>query len=700
MKNKKENPKYAPEEVNSLFHIGGFMLHSYVIYLEKSYYSSTFGDLEMLHRLGHLAKKYIKRDESSVKLKSVRGYTQVTIDLTKMRILADPEACLDYESTFKLKENNYPDIKVDAVEAWPAPGWVEADSKKPAVKYSSSIITATFRKGVLRFSFNETLSFSGIFNRDCIDSNVIYLRVGISGSNSFHLFLYPSGEAMLVSDWHRSNAMFLYGCTSYTGATSKKSDWRPFLAAARIRIINGKIYNTERAYYHKAVPKKSKPGKRLISSPARPLKIMSSILNDILVYMSKDEYSRGSMQYPVECSVLSYMPGTDFVKIMAEADENMSVTGAGRYVLQIDYKDFFTNIGASQISAGIRSVVLDKPYTKIDRKYLEELSAYISNKFPGTIFSDVLFLQSLLLAGCGPVYSTCGPGWNLEEFPHEESLVNLKQLFVSSVSIMLSLVNKPMELMYKSYSNGGIEVASKLLTALLPVWKTTLMDIDVRTVKADKIEKSPDYNNSIEKYLKDRRFRMLTLGEPDDIDLFNLHSRVSGKAWALRGLPQGVCYSGALANMCAVQALRQILRLLRTNSEPLGLKINKALVYSDNLYIFYDSSGGTSQEKFIKNILMNDFRPKKWLKANKISCVDRNARDIKILGLILDKEGCIRLSRETMRKINQRYIRAYKGDPDALDSSVAGRTQWFKRVRDLEGPNSYSRKLITEKKIS
>lgn len=81
----------------------------------------------------------------------------------------------------------------------------------------------------------------------------------------------------------------------------------------------------------------------------------------------------------------------------------------------------------------------------------------------------------------------------------------------------------------------------------------------------------------------------------------------------------------------------------------------------------------------------------------KILNFDRTISDVKMLGILIDKDGTVRLSRMYRRKINQAIIHAARGAK--WDNQDEGQKQWYLHVRKYMA-GDYSRKLIGEPEMT
>lgn len=177
----------------------------------------------------------------------------------------------------------------------------------------------------------------------------------------------------------------------------------------------------------------------------------------------------------------------------------------------------------------------------------------------------------------------------------------------------------------------------------------------------------------------------------------------TGGAWSKIGIPQGAAYSGTIANLVSAyiynSTLQDLFGKLKTNKR-VKMDVKDVIIYSDNMYVFFDAEKGT--DKYILTALESafkkDWRMERIFSKNKAFILDRNHQDLKLLGLIMDKEGNVRLSRKNLRKVNQEIIHNYhKGK--AWTDSLKGKVNWHRSLQKVN-EGDYSRELIFQKRAS
>lgn len=417
-------------------------------------------------------------------------------------------------------------------------------------------------------------------------------------------------------------------------------------------------------YRHWPVKKKNKPGYRLISAPIGSFKKVTAKVHDVL--------SRAFKQSSSSKGVYSYMPETDYVKKLARA--RLSVERVGRWCLEIDFKDYFTNITPRLLSLAI-----------------EKARAY-----DPALYDSILEAAVELLG-----YVNVTNRASVRDFAYDN---------------------------YGKTSEWFARYRSKILarafTTVLPLWKKNLNGLDLDKLDGSEAEHSVERLTSQYKteVVHDHNFR----------DVRRFHEQQFGSSPFLqRGVPQGACFSGDVANIVSsalagmfVTFIKSILKDMSWTPDNPTFKEPKItpVIYSDNLYIFFDAEDnihGMFLRLFDMNVsnpggfdtflgssknnmkygftqdegfeLVKDLR--KLVSFDKIMMIDRTRRDVKMLGIIIDKDGNVRLSREARRRLNQRIIHAAK---DGWTQSDVGKRVWFDNVTEFTG-GAYSRGLLSEK---
>jgi hypothetical protein len=655
-------------EFNNYFHSGMTML---LHFIHSSRHGGMFLDKDIIDGLNDCALRAYP-DKDYYTADPEKG--TVKIDLKKLRIVSDTYS---YEKLYA----------------------ASFDEDRPAITgklnsaSDSNFVDYTFKlsKGVLMISTKKHLEIASTDLRWYyeIPKKAIIFRLKVKGSDdsSFvpdcYLLVTGSGEAMMVAYSYEPIMRKLYGVdTMYTHLT--KSMVKEFYSRLAYKIVYDKTYALRSPFYHFTIPKKNKKGTRLISSPRYDLKRMSKVLNSVYnsILPTPNEYkdlSSNIYKDPVES--LSYWKGSDFVKKISE-DKQLSLEESGRFVLQIDFRDFFTNISEKDVRYSKK--FLNKYYDKKAIELLPNIMKGMAEVCPGSIYADTQFVSTIM--------RMCG-GKELVDLGFQE-------IFDSMTYMLVGPLIKPSVQLARRFTVE--EKVGYVLTECIPIWKNEILNVDMNTVNDREVKKTDKVANTLKTAISKERNSLFGTGKKFEVEnIYEVHSRVSMKPWQVRGIPQGICYSGIIANLCAITAAQDIVRTITQSSlGRMGVKINRTLQYSDNLYIFYDTTSGIDHAETIKKLILKDMDPKRWYRADKISVLDRTKRDLKMLGMIVDSEGKTRLSRVAMRKINQAHIRAYKGDRSALTDKVNGHEIYFKRVRNLSDNEGYNRQLITERKAA
>lgn len=417
-------------------------------------------------------------------------------------------------------------------------------------------------------------------------------------------------------------------------------------------------------YRHWPVKKKNKPGYRLISAPIGSFKKVTADVHNVL----SQAFKRSSSSK----GVYSYLPETDYVKKLAKA--KLSTERVGRWCLEIDFKDYFTNI-----TPRLLSLVIEKA-----RAYDPDLY-------------DSILEAAVKLLGYVNVTSRA----SVRDFAYDN-------------------YGKPVGWFARYRS----KILARAFTTVLPLWKKNLNGFDL-----DKLDGS-EAEHSVERLTS--QYKTEIVHEHNFHDVRRFHEQQFGSSPFLqRGVPQGACFSGDVANIVSsalagmfVTFIKSILKDMSWTPDTSVFKEPKItpVIYSDNLYIFFDASDnihGMFMRLFDLNVadpgrfetflgssknnmkygftqdegyeLARDLR--KLVSFDKIRMIDRTRIDVKMLGIIIDKDGNVRLSREARRRLNQRIIHAAE---DGWTQADVGKRVWFDNVTEFTG-GAYSRGLLSEK---
>lgn len=412
-------------------------------------------------------------------------------------------------------------------------------------------------------------------------------------------------------------------------------------------------------YRHWPVKKTGKKGYRLISAPGFDTKCKArNILNMLNSFVPEKEDDR--------IVQLSYMPGVDYVSELR--DMKLSIKDAGNRMLSLDYSDFFTKLSPNVIMDCLEH--LDFSGYSVAGS-LEEIleskgvSDYIERSGTSAVLGSMVWCAMA-----------------------EYATFNTKKTGDLLWSILYSARNS---------GEDGTSICSVLAEALaawtltvnLPVWKTAVAGKDILG-KTDQ----PDAAG----YIRYASFlRKSPLAESPDIKA--LHTSLNAGPWSVRGIPQGAPYSGTVANWVALRLISLLMKKICGVVESFGGQVRKVILYSDNVFVFYDCP--VSCEKIFKRELPEELADlstirehRRFLHSDKITVTDRARKDVKVLGVLIDSDGDIRLSRNTRRRLNQELIHAFKEEVE-VSRETAGRRVWFERVRDMGVPGKYARSIKT-----
>lgn len=385
-------------------------------------------------------------------------------------------------------------------------------------------------------------------------------------------------------------------------------------------------YRYDHLYRHWAVPKNGKSGYRLISAPRGGLKTEASKIHRRL---SENPIQTGLGPFGDGLeNTLSYKPGVDYVEELA--GRGLSIENAGRYCLQIDLKDFFTNLQPCTLFELIYSVCT---HTEFER----------------------LLMEAAPLLGFVKIMAKAS-----------------RKTYTSTYRVKLGLL--------------------ELYTAQLPLWKRELGGFDLEACDGTKTRNGAAKHDSV--------YRQLLIKPEDFSRIAELHREVAPYVPIVqRGVPQGAAFSVDIANLAASILAHNTVSCLKSILLDFGAEdpFVESVIYSDNIYLFYNAPAD------FRNILKREIPVKlkrrfsgakigNMMKPWKILNFDREKADVKLLGLILDKNGDIRLSRRYRRKINQSIIHAGKGEKE-WGQAEEGRKNWYLHVKAYTHGN-YSRGLV------
>lgn len=381
-----------------------------------------------------------------------------------------------------------------------------------------------------------------------------------------------------------------------------------------------KWYRCQGSYKHWAIPKNHKEGYRLISAPRGELKrVADRVHYNLSEYLETHAYTLGMLD-----NTLSYRSGMDYVKYLSERD--LSVDTVGRYCLQVDLKDFFTNIGPQTVSFLNRLDDDDGSFT--------------------SVVTDI--------------------------FMNMSELIGFTKVFAKGFKVRRN--NDPTRVITELFS---------MCMTTLPLWKRDLGGYNLETGEKEPWGCAKALN----------RYRNKLYKQSDFGKICDLHREVSPYTpMVQKGVPQGASFSGDIANIIAGYLAKNMKTNLTEMLQDFGYKHEPTvIVYSDNIYMFYDAPFN------MLNIIRREFCElyygiRRLIVPWKILNFDRTISDVKMLGLIIDKDGEIRLSRQYRRRINQAIIHNWKNNEKWGDVEE-GRKNWYEHVSQYTS-DKYSRKLL------
>lgn len=525
-----------------------------------------------------------------------------------------------------------------------------AELKKPDAE--TVLITTQYNHGYLRFTDSVLILslpsreaeyllaqrwFSIQFNTD--NGAVTVLVDRMQDVDTVMVLSGPSVKQVCKASVSAAELLMIYDLdVTWPQSAYEYMSLKRTLAMRAIRTLNrlkryripGKPWaRYDNLYKHWAIPKHGKDGYRLISAPRGGLKTEAAAIHKALAHHGP-LVDGGTPLNKYWGSTLSYCPGIDYVKTLAE--KHLSIENSGRYCLQVDLKDYFTNLKPATLAALFRTSLTEKQLY-------------------------YLFLEGAPLLG------------------------------------FVKVMNRLTDLDYSDLSTikqGLLE----MFTTPLPLWKRELGGYDIEacdgSLQVNGVSKHDvRYKNAI---IKPRNFEKIA----------NLHKTVAPYVPLVqRGVPQGSSFSGDIANLAGAAISRLIQHalghILEDFRQPKCWAGMETIVYSDNLYVFYNAPFNMANilKRELPEAVYRNLPPdaciKNLLKPWKIMNFDREKADVKLLGLILDKDGNVRLSRRYRRKINQKLIAVYKGQK-TWDQTDEGQKNWYLHVKKYMGGN-YARSL-------
>lgn len=677
------------------------------------YYSSFVKQEDAEQFNAHLRKCLVVPDGYFADdIKTVKGNTVLNIHYDKFKILTSSPKQLSYiKSCLE---------GVTRATLYKGFGSTSSLDRLISETTASKIQIRNFDEGFSITVPGNFISKAHIKSGEYHPTKVFALKIEGDKKNSFQEFILAvnlsTGEIIVCDDtpylpYYRDTSFQAWSATEVIGLWAKnRLPWYygagytsmaiKFLNVMSCLTFGGKTTNYKQSYWNITIPKQSKPGVRLISVPRPDFKENTRIINELfnVIVPGSEDYNK---TYGTKIEVLSYYKKRDFAKILCS--KNLSIKDTGKFVLEIDLRDFFTNISPNILQEIFRVWVrvIHKDPSILRGDLIELLNREDSTGVVAGFFDEKLWTTRSNY-DYRNLTDTISPPRNLVLSGLEQgTMAGLGQEAFSWVTLLMPAVNlllEPLGCPVQKINTEGERNFNRMLhnlTTVLPLWKVNLANVDPDT--ADDPEVKTNTPGKLAQKFKDRlNPKSIDWNLPD---LFSLNSKVSFRPWQQRGVPQGACFSGILANMVAQVFAHVCQQVMEKYFKACPGTRTHTLVYSDNLYITFHSEVDGKHDLLIEQLLkhMKDTCFRKMVSRKKIQILDRTKRDLKILGLLIDADGNTRLSRKTMRKINQAYIRNYKGE-GRLTESDAGKELWYTRIRDLSGETPYQRLLITEKK--
>jgi len=200
----------------------------------------------------------------------------------------------------------------------------------------------------------------------------------------------------------------------------------------------------------------------------------------------------------------------------------------------------------------------------------------------------------------------------------------------------------------------------------------------------------------------DIRAKRLGLGEYIELtQIMTRHEKESVKTRFAYGLPQGALTSPFLANMVANTFLERIekgYKEMESSGSVLHYENLRTIIYSDNVYALFDvvdrsadptrrrallyETGLSIAESQVMQVISDSVTELK-LKINPDKTTLQSGDDKKLLGLLLDKNGNIRVPRKRVYETNQILLALHKSGGRPID--YKGQTYSAKDKRRLTG---------------
>lgn len=504
--------------------------------------------------------------------------------------------------------------------------------------------------------------------------------LSISGSNQNFAFLSSEIVRALTRsfDTPGSPTNLSYGGKSIFTVTDEREKNRQlaFLKLAALSACpigyrnNSTKFLGARIYNHFVIPKKKKHGYRIISAPRYTAKVWNDAVKNLLELGTANSRSLAETAKKHSLKILSYSRGKDYIKEISDMNLNM---GAGRFMLSVDLKDFFLNITPQMIP------LILQEFGELKIKITELVK---SDWF--LLKSDIIeYLK--LIKGIKSIDTEQGPSifaTDLKDITLEGDTREISVMFLIALISYNELFNSNLKNVHRGFFRTMFPEATPrsgatkdyLMAAI--ILKLLFVNIPIKKLW-DSFEK--------------------------DLSGFENHTAPFKLA-----IPQGASYSGIIANMVSAKLVTIFLKRWESIFNLIPGQYCQTIIYSDNIYIFFNLDNPSKENitaftSYSKRQLKNLPFADKLIRDGKISVVDRTTTPaLKILGLLLDSEGKIRLSRKRIRKVNQMRIREFHAangvsENSYISSKERGSYNYCMHVRK-HSPDT--RKLFLEQLIT
>lgn len=498
------------------------------------------------------------------------------------------------------------------------------------------------------------------------------------------------------------------------------------------------------------IPKKEKGKLRLITAPKQYLKECQRNLNEHI-------YKTITPQNP---NILAYAPGSDYVKSLDDKELNYEamvnfdvknffhqITGAsldkalGNLLVKQLERDckislFMTDVGPVNLLSLLTNFI-NSEISELDAmsiKDVEDSDLFVALwnssrtllEFAKLLFesTDLRFLEfestkesllnnitSILVIEklINNISATDPKAFFSGSFINTSELQNYRHSCIDSFKEGFNLSLKCNQITLPSNDIGSLSNVNQLIYILLKKFKsciTTKIPVNYESqVKSVPISREEFNDMAISVVDGEEGNSLKTMSEfvreTGERPQFYKFVKKYGKRlnWST-SLPQGAPTSGTIVNLFNDLLYKALKEKLEGNDLIAKFEL---FIYSDNIYVFYNVNPNIKDQEFMVasfiskevNKVCKDYN----LTLNKEKEMFFSKRDKKMLGLLINKEGDVRVSRQTRRMINQIIINLnkkesimYKGMTYTREnlSRLKGLINWLNRT-DNKG---YNRLLI------